>query len=326
MGGLDTAYRPVDFDEVIGNEDIKNSLASIFGREQEKVPHAFLFHGPKGCGKTSIGRIVASKLGAYSVDREYNPDFREYNASSFRGIDTIREIAQDCMYAPVQSPCIVYLMDEVHMLTKEAKEAFLKLLEEPPIHVYFILCTTEPQNLTETIRSRCVKFEVKVLRRDDIYQLLTEVVASEFEDSSAFPDSVIVKIAEKSEGVPRDALNLLETVIDIEDEKKALEILESAFIAEASIKDLIQTMIDGTLTVEGRWKKMQGILTGLKDQRGQNDPEKMRRGILDYLTKVLLTTNDHLRIAKIANYWTNNFYSSGESGLRLAAYLSCMTK
>lgn len=327
MSSLNLVYRPIDMNEVVGNEDLKSSLSSILSRDMDKIPHAFLFTGKAGCGKTTFARLVATALGAYNPNAVSTPDFREFNASNTRGIDTIRDINTDCIYSPVSAECIVYLMDEVHALTKDAQNAFLKLLEEPPYHVYFILSTTDPQLLIEPIRSRCVKFDVKPCRRDDIYTLLKEVIGAEFEDDAdKFPESVIQKITEVCEGVPRDALILLEKVIDIQDEKQALTILDTAFVADASIRDLCQLFINGSLSSEDRWKQVSKVLEGLKDARGQNDPEKMRRGILDYMTKVLITSPDHMRVAKIAKLFSENFYSCGESGIRIASYFSCFMK
>jgi DNA polymerase III subunit gamma/tau len=288
MPSLNIAYRPIDLESVIGNKDNITSLQLMLARESELIPHSFLLSGEAGCGKTTIGRIVARMLGAYDPDRASNPDFREYNSSNTRGIDTIREIEADAKYAPLSSPCIVYLMDEVHQATKDAQNALLKILEEPPRHVYFILCTTDPEKLLPTVRSRCVKFEVRTLLYDEVMLLLNQVIASEIEEGQ-FPKEVLVKIATECRGVPREALTLLEKVIDIDNPQEAMNIIEQTVVGEVTIRDICQVLMS-SYSPDDKWVRMKDLLKNVKDSRGEYDFEKMRIAIISYLDKVAMNS------------------------------------
>ena len=130
-------YRPNSFDEMVGNEDVVQVLKSQLKGKQ--TPHSILFHGPTGCGKTTLGRIVANELGAKGSD------LREVDSADFRGIDTIRDIRKQSTYKPLESPCRVWILDEVHKLTNDAQNAMLKALEDTPAMstTYFAL---HPQN------------------------------------------------------------------------------------------------------------------------------------------------------------------------------------
>jgi len=196
---LHIKYRPQTFDELIGNETTIESLKSILQREKGEI-RSFLFTGPSGCGKTTIARIMANELKC--SDR----DLQEYNSSNTRGIDTIREIANNCRYSPLNGKVKIYLLDEIHKATNDAQNALLKLLEDTPNHVRFILCTTDPEKLLKTIKTRCSTFVVSSLQRAKIMKLLKWVCEEEKCDIS---QKVIQKIAECADGSPRQSLVLL---------------------------------------------------------------------------------------------------------------------
>src|SRR3989344_4156987 len=148
-------YRPTKFEDVIGQTHIISVLENEI--KADRVSHAYLFSGSRGTGKTSVARIFASTLGV-------NPeDIYEIDAASNRGIDDIRAIRESVHTLPYSSKYKIYIVDEVHMLTKEAFNALLKTLEEPPAHVIFILATTEPHKLLDTVISRCEHFTFKRL-------------------------------------------------------------------------------------------------------------------------------------------------------------------
>ena len=151
MHSLHQLYRPESFDEVIGNEDTIERLKAVLGNEIRR-PHSYLLHGPAGCGKTTLGRIIAKEVGCKGMD------FVELDSADFRGIQSVRGIRRQTAYAPMESECRVWLLDEAHALTNDAQTALLKALEEPPSHVYFILCTTMPEKLLPTLRSRCSQY------------------------------------------------------------------------------------------------------------------------------------------------------------------------
>src|SRR4030095_15735011 len=169
-------YRPKTFSEVVGQEHVTRTLANAFGKG--RVHHAFLFCGPRGVGKTTLARILGQALNCVngptaepcgvcdawvSVATATSVDYHEMDGASNRGIDSIRELTEAVRYQPAVLRKKVYVIDEVHMLTTEAFNALLKTLEEPPPHVTFVLATTEPHKLPNTILSRCQRYDVKLV-------------------------------------------------------------------------------------------------------------------------------------------------------------------
>lgn len=206
-------YRPASFDDVRGQEQIVLLLKNAIS--QHKVSHAYLFCGGRGTGKTTVARIVARDIGC-------NPeDIIEIDAASNRGIDEIRELREAVRTAPFSSPYKVYIIDEAHMLTKEAANALLKTLEEPPSHVIFILATTDPEKLPTTIVSRCQKV---VFKSPDI-QTLTERLfhVAHKEGYISFPMEGAELIARHSKGSYRDGLGILEQVLTASSDRLSFE-------------------------------------------------------------------------------------------------------
>ncbi len=195
-------YRPTSFDEMIGNEETIEAIRSCLTKS--KQPHSYLLHGPAGCGKTTLGRIMAAELGCKGAD------FMELDAADFRGIDTVRGIRRQIAYAPMEGESRVWLLDECHQFSNDAQNALLKALEEPPSHVYFILCTTVPQKLLPTIRSRCSDHAVSTLTDTQMKYLRRHVVKAEEESMSK---AVYAQIVQDSMGHPRRALTILDQVL-----------------------------------------------------------------------------------------------------------------
>ena len=162
-------YRPDDLNLVKGNREIVNTLKGMLS-DLTNCPHAFLLHGPTGCGKTTIARIIAKGIGAEGEDQ------REIDSADFRGIDTIRDLRRKSQYMATSSGNRIWIIDECHKLTNDAQNALLKILEEPPQHVYFALCTTEPQKLLETIKGRCIQLQVKPLNESQMKGLFRKVL------------------------------------------------------------------------------------------------------------------------------------------------------
>src|ERR1700744_4022274 len=225
--------RPGDFDEVVGNADVVANLRSLAA--QESPPHAVLLVGPSGCGKTTLGRIFALALGISREDIETQTgDYREVDSVQFRGIDTIREIREGASYVGLHGARRVWLLDEVHCLPKLSQDALLKGLDDPPPHVYFVLCTTAPESLSETIRSRCSIHRVSPLGEGDMARLLHKVASGEGE-RVARPH--LRAIWEKTEGKPRAAIQLLEKLLAAPPESRdaLLAAAESVKVATASL-------------------------------------------------------------------------------------------
>lgn len=164
-------YRPQEFDEVLGQEHIVKALKTAI--KEKNISHAYLFSGGRGTGKTSVARIFAKAIGTS------NSDLYEMDAASNRGIDEVRELKEAVLTLPFESEYKVYIIDEVHMMTKEAFNALLKTLEEPPSHVIFILATTEPDRLPETILSRCQHFMFKKPNHAILKQMIEKVAKKE---------------------------------------------------------------------------------------------------------------------------------------------------
>jgi DNA polymerase-3 subunit gamma/tau len=196
-------YRPQTFKDVVGQEQAVELLTSAI--KQGKVSHAYLFCGGRGTGKTTVARIVAREIGCN------DEDIIEIDAASNRGIDEIRELREAVRTAPFSSPYKVYIVDEAHMLTKEAANALLKTLEEPPSHVIFILATTDPDKLPSTIVSRCQKV---VFRSPDVETLAARLIyVADQEGGPKITKESARRIAAHGKGSYRDALGVLEQVL-----------------------------------------------------------------------------------------------------------------
>jgi DNA polymerase-3 subunit gamma/tau len=195
-------YRPSNFDEVRDQDHIVTVLKGAIAKES--IPHALLFSGSRGTGKTTLARIFASAIGTSSVD------LYEIDAASNRGIDDIRELREAVHTVPYESKYKVYIIDEVHMLTKEAFNALLKTLEEPPAHVIFILATTEEEKLLDTILSRCQVFRFRAPSRAVLAATVTDVARAE--GFTLSPDAADM-IAVAADGSFRDALGVTQKVI-----------------------------------------------------------------------------------------------------------------
>lgn len=291
-------YRPGEFEEIYGNEEIVNSLMSLF--EADKVPHVFLFTGPSGCGKTTLARIIRTKLGCSDAD------YLEVDSADFRGIDTVRDIRNKMGYAPQQGPCRVILLDEVHQLTKDAQDALLKALEDTPEHIYFILATTNPEKLIPTVKTRCTTYEVNPLSREDMSDLLAGISLTE--EKTIAPEA-LDNILKTAKGSPRIAINALESIINLslEDQRKAVFLMGDA---ETRCKDLAKALVS-----KPTWKKIAEILKTMED-----DPETVRRGVMGYHSAILLNGKDNSMSYLVLEAFQDNFYDSGKAGLVRACY------
>jgi len=202
-------YRPHKWEEVVGQEEVVAALRGAL--ERGRVGHAYLFTGPRGTGKTSVARIFADVLDTADVD------LHEMDAASNRGIDEVRALREAVLSLPFQSKYKVYILDEVHMLTKEAFNALLKTLEEPPSHIVFILATTELEKVPETIVSRC---EVHSFKKPS-QKTLAEIIASAAKkEGYALAHSSAELIALVGDGSFRDAYGILQKAIAISSDKK----------------------------------------------------------------------------------------------------------
>jgi len=291
-------YRPTSFEDIVGNRKTIKSLELLL--KKENPPHAYLLIGPTGCGKTTISRIIAKELGC-------GDEFREIDSADFRGIDTIREIRSSSRHVSLRSNCRVYLIDECHKMTNDAQNALLKGLEDPPPHVFYVLATTEPERLIKTIRGRCSTFPVAPLNEVQMVRLLYRIVNKEEKKTKK---SILIEVFERSEGRPRDAIQMLEQLIElpIVEQKK--------LIRQLSVEDNPQVIkLCRALTQKAPWVQINIILKELKGE----DPEQIRRAILGYCSAILLNSSNNA-VARIMQHMLEPFFYTGFPGLVISCY------
>jgi len=216
-------WRPRKFAELVGQEHVVRALTNAL--DTGRMHHAYLFTGTRGVGKTTIARIFAKSLNCErgesadpcgecavctAVDAGRFVDLLEIDAASNTGVDDVREVIENAQYAPARGRFKVYLVDEVHMLSKPAFNALLKTLEEPPPHVKFLLATTDPQKLPVTVLSRCLKFNLKRLLPEQISGQMRHILGAE---NIAYEDAAIGELARAADGSLRDGLSLLDQAI-----------------------------------------------------------------------------------------------------------------
>lgn len=292
--------RPASLKQVIGQPEAVSQLQALAGGEG--IPHCLLFTGPSGCGKTTLARIVRRRL------KCADPDFAEVNAADNRGIDMVRSIQGRVGMAPIGGGTTrVWLIDECHQLTADAQGAFLRILEEPPDHVYFMLATTHPEKLRKAIRTRCTEIKVRDLTTSELGHLVRRVV-----DERDIPMEVEVvnKLAEVAEGSARKALVLLQQIMGIEDPERQMASLQNADAKQAAFE------IARGLMAGAAWSKLSKIIKGCDEE-----PESIRWLVLSYFTTVALGGGKNAaRAVEIMEEFQDNYFDTKRAGLVMSCY------
>lgn len=288
-------YRPQSFSEIIGQETIVKTLQNEI--KENKISHAYLFSGPRGTGKTSIARVFAKALNCphlvngepcnecstcKEITEGVNPDVIEIDAASNNGVDEIRAMKDRIGFLPAGSKYKIYIIDEVHMLSTSAFNAFLKTLEEPPKHVIFILATTEPQKILSTVLSRCQRYDFKSLTVEEILDVLEKVCVQEDVD---YDKEALIHIAKASDGGLRDALSYLDQAVSYCGEKITDE--DAANVTGTVAKDklfaLTKAMKDKNLT--------ESICLINELQNSGKEVSKIVNSLLEFYRDILMVKN-----------------------------------
>lgn len=295
--------RPKTFDDVLGNEAEIESLQKLLEKGESQC---FVIAGDSGCGKTTLARIAADTLGADSLT------YKEINSSNNRGIDTARELQNELKYKIPGGQSRVYVIDEAHGTTPDWKRAMLKPLEDTPKAVYFFLCTTDPKKLFKgdegrAIKTRCKLITVSALKPELIYRLLKKTARKE---GIEIDTEVLEEISENCNGSPRQAIELLEKVADLDEKKTQLKAISGQGEADQETIELCRELLK-----PARWGTISKILKGLKDL----DVEKIRYAVLGYMNSVLLNSGKG-QAAWVIECFEEPFYNSGKAGLTLACF------
>lgn len=298
--GLYQKYRPTTLEEIVGQPEAVSILNSRIAMDD--IPHAIMFTGDSGCGKTTLALILKSVLECADID------FQNLNCANYRGIKMVRDIEEQKGRAPLSSKCRIWLIDEAQQMTKEAQSAFLNMLEFTPSHVYFMLATTDPGKLQKAIHTRCTQIKVRPLSQMDLRSLVTDIAKKE---KVKLHLAVADKIAELSEGSARSALVLLEEVIGIDDPEEQEEVLQkSAFKAQAI------EIAKALMNPQTKWPEMCKILKGVEEE-----PEGLRYMVLAYATSVLLGAGKLAgRAFLIIQAFRDNWHDCKRAGLVSACY------
>ncbi|MDP0489187.1 MAG: DNA polymerase III subunit gamma/tau [Fusobacterium sp. JB020] len=299
-------YRPKNFEEIAGETDIIRTLKNSL--DNDRMSQAYLFCGPRGIGKTTCARLIAKGVNCINngissvpcnecenckaIDNGSFIDLIEIDAASNRGIDEIRDLKEKINYQPSKGRKKIYIIDEVHMLTKEAFNALLKTLEEPPVHVIFILATTEPDKILPTIISRCQRYDFQILSLKESKDKLKEICEAE---NVTIDEGSLELIYDISGGSMRDAISVLERVIvsclgsEITEEKtsRIIGATSKSLLKDFYEKVKSKSMVNGVSFLDNLWEESIDIEKFFKD---------FARYIKDSLTKGEIEVEEGLAI------------------------------
>ena len=305
-------YRPQTLEEMVGSTETVKAIRDHFAQAPDRISHAHILYGDSGCGKTTLARAIShSILGATDMT------IREINTANNRGIDTIREIIENMRMLPLGGKAVVYIIDEAHGLSTDAKRTLLKPLEDTPAHVFFFLCTTNLNQLLKgdegkAIGTRATQWKVGKLTPRQISRLVMSV--AEKEKYETLDDELMDAIIEAADGSPRAALVALEKIMATTDRETQLKVLQSGIMEDPEMIDLCRALIN-----RKPWGDIAAQLSRLKISA--QDPEQTRRAVTGYMSAVLLKKYSS-QAALCLEAFSENTYDNGFPGLVLAAIRS----
>lgn len=308
MEELYKKYRPRTFEEMVGNTSAIKSMQ----KELENGSHVFLLTGASGTGKTTLARIVAGMVGATDMS------IHELNSSNNRGIDSARDIMEEMQYTPITGESTVYILDECHQITATAQNSFLKALEDTPAHVYFFLCTTDPQKLIAPLKTRCSIINLSPLTDKEMQFLIKRTARAEKLTVSADVVKLIVSIAE---GSSRKALKELQKVLYLDDEEEKLDLLKADMTGEENESIELCRVL---MKKDTKWADIASVLRTLNIQ----DAERVRQSVMGYMNSVLLKgTRIPEAESALQAFGEQSTYQNGKFSITIACldYLSLLS-
>lgn len=305
---LQNEYRPIKWKEMYGNKEVINAIQAALQRKNHN--HCFLLTGDSGCGKTTTAYLIADALGVYDHGTNNNPNFREINASDFKGIDMVRQVRRESASMPLSGNYRVYLFDECHKLTGDAQEALLKLMEgADDTPNYYIFGTTNPEMLKPTFKRRCAAYQLQLLTEKDIFDLLADIC--DYEKAKHVSDDVLDQIAQDCTGSPGIAVGILDAIIGLGGDE-----MLAAAKKQASLQNQVIDLCR-VLAKKAKWSDVAKVLQGLQGE----DAEGIRRKVLGYAASVLLKKDDP-RMFLVLDAFCEPVYNSGYPGIVRACYMA----
>jgi DNA polymerase-3 subunit gamma/tau len=292
-------YRPESYDDMVGNDAAVKALKA----ELEEGSHVFLLTGPAGCGKTTLARICAHELGAGELS------INEINSANNRGVDTARDIMEKMRYNPSDGEVMVWIIDEVHKTTNDWQNAMLKPTEDTPSHVYFFLCTTDPQKLIAPLKTRCSEVKLKPFDNEQMFYLLKRTARAEKKKIS---EKVLDRIIDLADGSGRKGMKLLNKVLFLEDEADQVSALKDGGSEDA------QETIDfcrALFQKNPSWASVKEVLAKVD----MSEPENIRYAVLGYANAILMKSGKVNGMAVAAlEAFSEPTYNTKKFGITLA--------